>query len=88
VVAVIVPAHNEAAVISRLLARLAPAAGHEQVLGWTSSSWPTLHGRHCAGRRGVRAAVRVLSIPEPSKRAALLAGDAAATSYSPDLYRR
>jgi hypothetical protein len=86
VVAVIVPAHNEAAVISRLLARLAPAAGHEQVPGLDV----IVVANGCTDDTAQVAAacgppVRVLSIPEPSKRAALLAGDAAAISY-PRIY--
>jgi hypothetical protein len=81
-VAVIVPAHNEAAVIGRLLSGLTPESGREQL--------PDLDvivvANGCTDDTARVAAafgppVRVLSIPEPSKRAALLAGDAVTASY-------
>jgi Glycosyl transferase family 2 len=82
-ITVIVPAHNEASVIGRLLDRLtAPAA--PDVLdvivvpnGCTDDT--------AAVAQAYGPPVRVISIPEPSKRAALLAGDAAATSF-PRIY--
>jgi len=73
-VSVIVPAHNEARVIGRLLARLAPAAGPG---GWLDV---VVVANGCSdGTAGVAGtfgpAVRVVSLPEASKRAALDAGD-------------
>jgi Glycosyl transferase family 2 len=82
VVAVIVPAHNEASVVGRLLAQLASADGRE--------SLPDLDvivvANGCTDDTAQVAAsygppIRVLSITEASKRAAILAGDAAAGTY-------
>jgi hypothetical protein len=81
-VAVIVPAHNEAAVIGRLLAGLTSGSGREQVPDLdviVVANGCTDDTARVAGAFGPP--VRVLSIPEPSKRAALLAGDAVAASY-------
>jgi glycosyltransferase involved in cell wall biosynthesis len=73
-VSVIVPAHNEARVIGRLLARLAPAAGPG---GWLDvvvvANGCSDGTAEVAGAFG--SAVRVVSLPEASKRAALDAGD-------------
>jgi hypothetical protein len=90
VVAVIIPAHNEASVIGRLLAQLAPPAaapsGRERLPGLdviVVANGCTDNTAEVAAAYGPP--VRVLSIPEPSKRAALLAGDAAATDF-PRIY--
>jgi hypothetical protein len=86
VVAVIVPAHNEASVIGRLLAQLAPSSGRERLPGLdviVVANGCTDNTAEVAAAYGPP--VRVLSIPEPSKRAALLAGDAAATDF-PRIY--
>jgi Glycosyl transferase family 2 len=73
-VSVIVPAYNEARVIGRLLARLAPAAGPG---GWLDvvvvANGCSDGTAEVAGAFG--SAVRVVSLPEASKRAALDAGD-------------
>jgi exopolysaccharide biosynthesis WecB/TagA/CpsF family protein len=80
--AVIIPAHNEAAVIARVLTPLAPlaAAGNLEVIvacnGCTDGT--------AAIARGF-AGVTVLDIEQPSKPAALNAGDAAATLW-PRIY--
>jgi exopolysaccharide biosynthesis WecB/TagA/CpsF family protein len=79
---VIIPAHNEASVIARTLAPLAPlaAAGHLEVIvacnGCTDDT--AAIARRFEG-------VTVLEMPQPSKTAALNAGDAAA-SHWPRLY--
>lgn len=79
---VIIPAHNEASVIARTLAQLAPlaAAGQLEVIvacnGCTDDT--AAIARRFEG-------VTVLEMPQPSKTAALNAGDAAATSW-PRLY--
>ena len=79
---VIIPAHNEASVIARTLAPLAPlaAAGELEVIvacnGCTDAT--------AAIARGFEG-VTVLDMPEPSKTAALNAGDAVA-SHWPRLY--
>ena len=85
-VAVIVPAHNEASVIGRLLGQLAPPSGRERLPGLdviVVANGCTDNTAEVAAAYGPP--VRVLSIPEPSKRAALLAGDAAATDF-PRIY--
>jgi len=80
--AVIVPAHNEAAVIARSLRALAPLAdgGTAEVIvvcnGCTDDTAQIARGF---------AGVRVVEIDRPSKASALNAGDAAATSW-PRLY--
>jgi hypothetical protein len=86
VVAVIVPAHNEASVIGRLLAQLASPARNQELPGLDVIVVPN----GCTDDTAEIAAsygppVRVLPIPEASKRAALTAGDAAATSF-PRIY--
>lgn len=79
---IIIPAHNEAAVIDRTLAALAPlvAAGSAEVIvvpnGCTDDT---------ADRARAHAGVRVVELAEGSKAAALNAGDAHATRW-PRLY--
>ena len=79
---VIIPAHNEASVIARTLAPLAPlvAAGQLEVIvacnGCTDDT--AAIARRFEG-------VKVLEMPQPSKTAALNAGDAVASSW-PRLY--
>ena len=76
--AVIIPAHNESAVITRTLAALAPvlATGRVEVIVVCNG---------CSDDTAVRAAavpgVRVLETPIPSKTAALNLGDAHATRW-------
>ncbi len=83
VISVVVPAHDEARVIGRLLGQLTagPAAGGVEVIvvanGCTDDT-AQIAGRYEPG-------VRVLSIPVPSKREALLAGDQAASGF-PRIY--
>jgi glycosyltransferase involved in cell wall biosynthesis len=79
VVAVIVPAHNEAGVIGRLLGPLAPHANANEfelivVANGCTDETPQVASSYGPG-------VRVVSIAEPSKRAALRAGDDAAQSF-------
>jgi Glycosyl transferase family 2 len=83
-VSVIVPAHNEARVIGRLLARLAPAAGPG---GWLDI---VVVANGCSdGTAEVAGAfgpgIRVVSVPDASKRAALDAGDCLARWF-PRIY--
>ena len=83
VISVVVPAHDEARVIGRLLGQLtsgAPAEGLEVIVVANGCTDDTAQ---VAGRYGP--GVRVLSIPVPSKREALLAGDQAATGF-PRIY--
>ena len=82
-VSVVVPAHNEAQVLGRLLGQLAPAGTPDDVDVIVVANGCTDGTAHIAGGHGPR--VRVLSIPVPSKREALLAGDQAATSF-PRIY--
>jgi hypothetical protein len=79
---VIIPAHNEASVIARTLAPLAPlaAAGQIEVVVVCNGC----SDNTAAIARGF-AGVTVLEIGRPSKSAALNAGDAAATKW-PRLY--
>jgi hypothetical protein len=83
VISVVVPAHDEARVIDRLLGQLTsglPPEGLDVVVvanGCTDDT-AQIAGRYEPG-------VRVLSIPVPSKREALLAGDRAATGF-PRIY--
>ena len=83
VISVVVPAHDEARVIDRLLGQLTsglPPEGLDVVVvanGCTDDT-AQIAGRYEPG-------VRVLSIPVPSKREALLAGDQAATGF-PRIY--
>ena len=79
---VIIPAHNEAAVIARTLAPLAPLAATGQlevIVACNGCSDNT------AGIAGQFEGVTVLELEQPSKTAALNAGDAAA-SHWPRLY--
>jgi hypothetical protein len=81
-VAVIVPAHNEAAVIGRLLAELTPGSDRQQLPDLDVIVVANGCTDDTAGvAAGFGPPVRVLSIPEPSKRAAMLAADAIASSY-------
>jgi glycosyltransferase involved in cell wall biosynthesis len=89
VVTVIVPAHNEARVIGRLLGRLVPPGGGE-----TGTAGDELDvivvANGCTDDTAEVAAsfgpgVRVVSIPVPSKRQALQAGDEAAKDF-PRIY--
>ncbi|MBU5424222.1 glycosyltransferase [Cellulomonas hominis] len=78
---VVVPAHDEAAVLPRLLGPLAPwarAAGVDVLVVCNGCTDATAEVARGFG-------VRVLDLPEPSKAAALAAGDAAATGF-PRLY--
>jgi glycosyltransferase involved in cell wall biosynthesis len=80
---VIIPAHNEAALITRLLAALTadPTADPLEIIvvanGCTDDT--------AARARAVSSAVQVIEIAEASKTAALNAGDAVATAF-PRLY--
>jgi glycosyltransferase involved in cell wall biosynthesis len=79
---VIIPAHNEADVISRTLSTLAPLAADGQVEVIVACNGCTDNTAELAsGFVGVR----VLDVPEPSKVAALNAADAAASRW-PRLY--
>lgn len=78
---VVVPAHDEAAVLPRLLGQLAPwarAVGVDVLVVCNGCTDATAEVARGFG-------VRVLDLPEPSKAAALVAGDAAATGF-PRLY--
>jgi GT2 family glycosyltransferase len=78
--AIIIPAHNEAAVIGRTLEKLAPVAGQVEIIvvcnGCTDATASV--ARSFDG-------VRVIEIARPSKTAALNAGDDAAQAW-PRLY--
>ena len=82
-VSVVVPAHNEGRVVGRLLGQLAPAGAPDGVDVIVVANGCTDDTAQIAGRYGP--GVRVLSVPVPSKREALLAGDRAATSF-PRIY--
>lgn len=88
-VSVVVPAHNEARVIARLLGRLVPAAPAGDLAGPDGldiivvANGCTDDTAEVAGSFGPP--VRVLSIPVASKRDALLAGDRAARDF-PRIY--
>jgi glycosyltransferase involved in cell wall biosynthesis len=77
---VIVPAHNEAGVIGRLLGPLAQASEFELIVVANGCSDETAQVASSYGTT-----VRVLSIAEASKRAAMRAGDDAAQSF-PRIY--
>jgi len=79
---VVVPAHNEATVLARLLDSLAPLAADGTVEVIVSCNGCTDGTEAVAGRYP---GVRVLSSPEPSKAAALNAADGVATRW-PRLY--
>jgi glycosyltransferase involved in cell wall biosynthesis len=72
VVTVIVPAHNEARVIGRLLGQLASAARPGEFDVIVVANGCTDDTAQVAAASGPM--IRVLSIPVPSKREALLAG--------------
>jgi hypothetical protein len=83
VVSVVVPAHNEARVIGRLLGQLvSPAHPHDFDVIVVANGC-TDDTAEVAASFGP--SVRVLSIPVPSKREALLAGDRAARDF-PRIY--
>ena len=82
-VSVVVPAHNEARVVGRLLGQLVPAGAPADVDVIVVANGCTDDTAGIAGRYGPR--VRVVSIPVPSKREALLAGDRAAAGF-PRIY--
>jgi hypothetical protein len=89
VVSVVVPAHNEARVIARLLGQLVPASPAGELAGPDGldiivvANGCTDDTAEVAGSFGPP--VRVLSIPVASKRDALLAGDQAAKDF-PRIY--
>jgi glycosyltransferase involved in cell wall biosynthesis len=83
VVAVIIPAHNEARVIGRLLTQLVSAASPAELDVVVVANGCTDDTAEIAGAYGPP--VRVLSIPVASKRQALLAGDRAVSGF-PRLY--
>ncbi len=78
-ISVIVPAHDESRVIGRLLGQLTGGPGQSGLDVIVVANGCTDDTAQVAGAFG--APVRVLSIPVPSKREALLAGDRAATSF-------
>jgi glycosyltransferase involved in cell wall biosynthesis len=77
VTTVVIPAHNEGRVIGRLLGQLVPAAAPAGLNVIVVANGCTDDTAEVAASFGPR--VRVLSIPVASKRAALVAGDHAAT---------
>jgi glycosyltransferase involved in cell wall biosynthesis len=77
VTTVVIPAHNEGRVIGRLLGQLVPAAAPAGLNVIVVANGCTDDTAEVAASFGPR--VRVLSIPVASKRAALVAGDRAAT---------
>ena len=83
VVSVVVPAHNEGRVIGRLLGQLVPAGQPAELDVIVVANGCTDDTAEVAASFGP--SVRVLSIPVPSKREALLAGDRAARDF-PRLY--
>ena len=83
VVTVIVPAHNEARVIGRLLGQLVSGAGPDELDVIVVANGCTDDTAEVAVSYGPL--IRVISIPVPSKREALLAGNQAATGF-PRLY--
>jgi glycosyltransferase involved in cell wall biosynthesis len=83
VVTVIIPAHNEARVIGRLLGQLASGARPGEFDVIVVANGCTDDTAQVAASYG--APVRVISIPMPSKREAFLAGDRAARDF-PRLY--
>ena len=82
-VTVIVPAHNEARVIGRLLGQLVSSAGPGELDVIVVANGCTDDTAKVAAGYGPM--IRVVSIPEPSKHEALLAGDQAARGF-PRLY--
>jgi glycosyltransferase involved in cell wall biosynthesis len=79
VVTVIIPAHNEARVIGRLLGQLTDGASPSEFDVIVVANGCTDNTAEVAAASGPP--VRVLSIPVPSKREALLAGDRAARDF-------
>ncbi len=79
---IIIPAHNEAAVIGRTLKSLAPAAAEEGVEVIVACNGCTDDTARIAAEHP---GITVLDLPEPSKTAALNAADEAATRW-PRLY--
>jgi glycosyltransferase involved in cell wall biosynthesis len=82
-VSVVVPAHNEARVIGRLLGQLAAPGRPDELDVIVVANGCTDDTAEVAGSFGPP--VRVLSIPVASKREALLAGDQAARDF-PRIY--
>ena len=80
---VIVPAHNEARVIGRLLGPLVSDAAPDELNVIVVANGCTDNTADVAASFGPL--VRVLSIPVPSKREALVAGDKAARGF-PRIY--
>jgi glycosyltransferase involved in cell wall biosynthesis len=80
---VVIAAHNEESTIGRLLTALLSGAEPGEFEIYVVCNGCTDATAEVAGRYGVD--VHVVELPEPSKRAALKAGDAAATSF-PRLY--
>jgi glycosyltransferase involved in cell wall biosynthesis len=80
---IVVPAHNEAQVIGRLLSQLVPAGSSSDLDIVVVANGCTDETAAAASR--FTPAVRVLSIPEASKRAALAAGNGAARGF-PRIY--
>lgn len=76
---VIIPAHNESQVIGRLLDRLAGGAGHSDFEIIVVANGCTDDTAAIAAAYGYP--VRLIEIPEPSKRNALKVGDQAATGF-------
>jgi glycosyltransferase involved in cell wall biosynthesis len=83
VVTVIVPAHNEARVIGRLLGQLVSGASPGELDVIVVANGCTDDTVQVAADYGPM--IRVISIPVPSKREALVAGNQAATGF-PRLY--
>jgi hypothetical protein len=79
VISVVVPAHDESRVIGRLLGQLTAGPEQSELDVIVVANGCTDDTAEVAAAFG--APVRVLSIPVPSKREALLAGDQAATSF-------
>lgn len=82
-VSVVVPAHNEARVVGRLLGQLVPAGSPGDLDVIVVANGCTDDTAQVAG--GYGPGVRVLSVPVPSKREALLAGDQVAAGF-PRIY--
>jgi Glycosyl transferase family 2 len=83
VACVVVPAHNEAPVIGRLLGQLVPAGSAAELDIVVIANGCTDDTAEVASSFGP--AVRVLSIPAPSKREALVVGNVAASGF-PRIY--
>jgi glycosyltransferase involved in cell wall biosynthesis len=83
VLTVIIPAHNESQVIGRLLDRLMPVAGQRDLDIIVAANGCTDDTAGVAAAYGTP--VRVLTVPAADKRAALDAGDEAATGF-PRIY--